>query len=169
MTDTNTPSQVRDSAIGSALNQRPSFTRWNDPIGRLAFLAHWLLSLALCIVLPFAVFWLSMKLAIGAVALLLTFIALLPAVHLYWVSSQRRLLDIGANEGWLILIFVFLAVCGFNALDSVMRSGMAGANAPTINPIINGLLLWPAIVLHFVLLLRRGKSALHRPSALETE
>ena len=108
------------------------------------------------VVLPFAVFWLSTKLGIGAAALLLTFIAFLPAVQLYWVSARRRLLDLGAKTGWLMLIAVFLAVCAFNALDGFMRTGMAGVNAPTLNPTVGGMLMLPAVILHFVLLLRRG-------------
>lgn len=170
MTDLDAPhSGTATPMLQPAPNQRPSFIRWNDPIARLPFLGHWLLSLLLLIVLPLAVFWLSTKLGIGAVALLLTFIAFLPAVQLYWVSSRRRLLDIGAKTGWLMLIAVFLAVCGFIALDSFMRTGMADANGPMINPIVNGLLLWPAIILHLALLLRRGRSALHAPAILEKE
>lgn len=146
----------RTATAQPLMNQRPSLIRWNDPIARLALLAHWLLSLVLFIVLPLGVFWLSTKLGIGAVTLLLTFIAFLPAVQLYWVSSRRRLLDIGAKTGWLMLIALFLAVCAFNALDGFMRSGMAGANAPTLNPTVGALLMFPAVILHFVLLLRRG-------------
>ena len=170
MTDTDTAhSTSAPPMLLPALNQRPSFLRWNDPISRLPFLAHWLLSLVLFIILPLGMFWLSTKLGIGAVALLLTFIAFLPAVRLYWVSSRRRLLDIGAKTGWLMLIAVFLAVCAFNALDGFMDTGMAGANGPTLNRTVGALLMLPAVILHFVLLLRRGRSALHRPLVLETE
>lgn len=145
-----------------ALNQRPSFLRWNDPIGRLAFLAHWLLSLILLIAPPLVVFWLGEVFRLGAMTLLLTVLALLPAVQLYCVSVRRRLLSMGAKPAWLMLVFLFLAVSAFNALDGAMRAGQAElVNTPTINPMINALLLLPAVVLHFVLLLRRGAPKSH--------
>lgn len=158
MTDTDTAhSTSATPMLQPAPNQRPSFLRWNDPIARLPFLAHWLLSLALLIVLPLAVFWLSTKLGLGAMALLLTCLAFLPAVQLYWVSSRRRLLDMGAKTGWLMLIFLFLALSGFNALDGFMRSGLPqAASGRIISREISSLLMLPAVVLHFVLQLRSG-------------
>jgi hypothetical protein len=170
MTDTDTAHSTSVTPmLQPAPNQRPSFLRWNDPIDRLPFLAHWLLSLALVIVFPLAVLWLTEKAGLGAMMLPLTCLAFLPAVQLYWVSSRRRLLDMGAKTGWLMLIFLFLALSAFNALDGFMDTGMAGANGPTLNRTVGTLLMLPAVILHFVLLFRRGRSALHRPLVLEIE
>ena len=158
MTDLDAPhSGTATPMLQTAPNQRPSFSRWNDPIARLPFLAHWLLSLLLLIVLPIAMFWLTAKLGLGAMTLPLTCLAFLPAVQLYWVSSRRRLLDMGAKTGWLALIFLFLALSGFNALDGFMRSGLPqDANSRIISREISSFLMLPAVVLHFVLLLRSG-------------
>ena len=139
------------------MNQRPSFWRWNDPIARMPFLGHWLLSLMLLVALPLAVLWLAEALGLGSMLLPLALIALLPAVQLYCVSVRRRLIGMGAKTDWLLLTVLFLAVSAFNALDGVMRSGSIELEqTPIINPMVNALLLLPAVVLHFVLLLRRG-------------
>ena len=160
MTHTNTAQLSGEAQIAKfAINQRPSFTRWNDPIARLPFLGHWLLSLLVLIAVPFIAVWAGGALGLGQSLLPLLVLACVPAVQLYWVSARRRLLDMGANTSWILLIVPVWVVLGLNAYDGAMATILPTlANSPTISREVGSSLLLLAAMLHLVLMLRRGAS-----------
>jgi hypothetical protein len=157
MIDTVTPLSDTNPTATSPRSQRPSFTRWNDPIARLPFIGHWLLSLLLLIAAPLVALWSIEALGLGHLFMPTLILACYPAIQFYSVSAHRRLLDLGAKPAWALLIIPFWAVSALNAYDGAMASLMPqSASGPTSNREIASLFLLPAVVLHFVLMLRRG-------------
>lgn len=147
--DAATPPEQRQS-------QRPSFTRRDAPIARLPFIGHWLLSIVLLVALPVGMLKLvELTQSFGMFVFLMPF-ALWPGVHLYWISVQRRLLDIGANVQWAFLIIPFIIATLINAYDGMMAILAGAQTQPTIPPMVSALLLLPAAAMHVALMVMRG-------------
>lgn len=134
-------------------SQRPSFTRGNDPIARLPFIVHWLLSLLLLVATPVGTLHLIEAAGIYGMFVPLLLIAILPGTVLYWTSARRRLADLRMNMGWSLLIIPFVAASVLNGYDGAM--GIPAQS--TIPQPIGSLLLLPAVILHIVLMVRRGR------------
>lgn len=146
-----------DSASRTHNSQWPSFTRWNDQISRLPFIGHWLLSLALVIAVPLVMTLVVEALRLYGLTIPLMLLACLPGVQLYWVSARRRLIDLDTNAHWVLLITPLVLVPLFAGYDSGMRAALSDPElGPTVNPTFGALLMLPAIVLHTVLMVRRG-------------
>lgn len=159
MQTSNVENDKRGAPAPSRPNQRPSFRRGSDPIDRLPFVAHWLLSVVLLIVVPLVM--LQVVEAAGLFALLgpLMVLSIVPGTLLYVISARRRLIGMGARPQWLLLIVPFVLVSLANGYDGFMRATLPGAEMPPTLPPAVSILMLPAMILHVVLMVRRGKGA----------
>lgn len=140
-------------------NQRPSFSRGNDPIDRVPFIGHWLLSVLLVVAVPLVMLKLIEVAGLYALMGPLMLVSVVPGILLYVISARRRLVSMGARIGWLLLIVPFIFISLVNGYDGFMRGALPGqAMQPTLPPAASVLLL-PAIILHVVLMVRRGNGA----------